>query len=401
MDIPVGSPVPTYKPSALPIMTIAALQRVTTSMGGISNIGTPPTPMPTLGWMGIFASAVHALTKVMARARFHGVLLREVGVDHRAEDVRSRLLHDLHLLVRPHAGEAPAVVLELAVEAEHAFGRHADFNGEVRVLGRPLDGTQRSEELAVAGRGGGVVVDAVCPDLVHLPRHPDEVVVADLESLLGGRTRLGDLALGEQVGRVRERPIRLVVQAQIGHEAVEHRDDRGVKHGLHMVLLQHHDGFGRLHRVVGVADLHGVEAEGALEGAERLLSGEGQANARRQLRRVERVGGAVLAEHRFVAALHAPDAAGAGEHLEEVVELVGLEDGDLAPPRRVGRPGDKILADLLTGHRHGVAVAHAGDYRCHSTSLDPAAPRRDVAERAADARGAAPAVTDAPSRGRR
>ena len=39
MDIPVGSPVPTYKPSALPIMTIAALQRVTTSMGGIRTAG--------------------------------------------------------------------------------------------------------------------------------------------------------------------------------------------------------------------------------------------------------------------------------------------------------------------------------------------------------------------------
>ena len=164
--------------------------------------------------------------------------------------------------------------------------------------------------------------------------HPDEVGVAGLQSLLGGRTRLGDLAPGEQVGRVRERPVRLVVQTEVGHEAVEHRDDRGVQHGLDMVLLQHHDRLGRLHRVVGVADLHGVEAEGALEGAERLLSGERQTDAGRELRGVERVGGAVLAEHRLVAALHAPDAAGAGEHLEEVVELVGLEDGDLAPPRR-------------------------------------------------------------------
>ena len=49
MLMPLGSPVPTYKPSALPIMTIAALQRVTTSAGGSSNIGTPPTPLPTLG----------------------------------------------------------------------------------------------------------------------------------------------------------------------------------------------------------------------------------------------------------------------------------------------------------------------------------------------------------------
>ena len=74
--MPTGSPVPTYNPSALPIMIIAALQRVTTSGGGHSNIGTPPTPMPTLAWTGIRASALTALTKVTARARFHGVLSR-------------------------------------------------------------------------------------------------------------------------------------------------------------------------------------------------------------------------------------------------------------------------------------------------------------------------------------
>ena len=56
MCMPVGSPVPTYNPSALPISIMAALRAGHDVDGGASNIGTPPTPMPTLGWMGILAS---------------------------------------------------------------------------------------------------------------------------------------------------------------------------------------------------------------------------------------------------------------------------------------------------------------------------------------------------------
>ena len=49
---------------------------MSTSAGGISYIGTPPTPMPTLAWMGISATFEHSFTKVTARATFQGVLLR-------------------------------------------------------------------------------------------------------------------------------------------------------------------------------------------------------------------------------------------------------------------------------------------------------------------------------------
>ena len=51
--------------------------RLTMSIGETSNIGTPPTPLPTLGWMGMVASAVQALTKVTALATFqaHDFLL--------------------------------------------------------------------------------------------------------------------------------------------------------------------------------------------------------------------------------------------------------------------------------------------------------------------------------------
>ena len=41
-----------------------------------SNIGTPPTPLPTLAWIGMLASSVQAFTKVTARATFQGADLR-------------------------------------------------------------------------------------------------------------------------------------------------------------------------------------------------------------------------------------------------------------------------------------------------------------------------------------
>ena len=46
------------------------------SAGATSNIGTPPTPRPTLAWTGIVASAVTAFTKVTARATFQARDLR-------------------------------------------------------------------------------------------------------------------------------------------------------------------------------------------------------------------------------------------------------------------------------------------------------------------------------------
>ena len=72
LTMPVGSPVPIYKPSALPICTRALEARVTQSMGGTSHMGTPQTPMPALGCTGMLASATVCLTKVTARARFQG-----------------------------------------------------------------------------------------------------------------------------------------------------------------------------------------------------------------------------------------------------------------------------------------------------------------------------------------
>jgi len=51
---------------------------------------------------------------------------------------------------------------DLAVHADHELARHADLDAEVGVLGaQPLAGSEGGEEVAVAGRPGGVHVDAV------------------------------------------------------------------------------------------------------------------------------------------------------------------------------------------------------------------------------------------------
>jgi len=46
--IPKGSPTPIYNPSILPILASALDTRETVSNGGLSIMGTPPTPIPTL-----------------------------------------------------------------------------------------------------------------------------------------------------------------------------------------------------------------------------------------------------------------------------------------------------------------------------------------------------------------
>jgi len=62
-------------------------------------------PMPTLACTGMLASAVTALTKVMARARFQGVE-RRVLVLTTGPKMCARLLDYFQLLMGPHAGQA-------------------------------------------------------------------------------------------------------------------------------------------------------------------------------------------------------------------------------------------------------------------------------------------------------
>ena len=98
-----------------------------------------------------------------------------------------------------------------------------------------------------------------------------------------------------------------------------------------MLLLDRGQELAGLHGVVGVADLHGVVGEGGLEQADGRLAADRRGHAARQARRAQRVDRAVLAHDRFVAPFDPPDAAGTGEHVFEVIELVLGERGDLAP----------------------------------------------------------------------
>jgi len=68
--IPSTSPTPVYKPSILRMSTMAREARETASCGGKAVMGTPQTPMPTLGCTGILASAMQGLMSVQARAVF-------------------------------------------------------------------------------------------------------------------------------------------------------------------------------------------------------------------------------------------------------------------------------------------------------------------------------------------
>ena len=174
-----------------------------------------------------------------------------------------------------------------------------------------------------------------------------------------------DLAAREQVGRVGERPVRLRVEAEVGHRPVEHGDDGGEQRLLHAGRLEGDDRLDRLVRVVGVADLHGVEAEGALEDAEALLAAQRQADAAGELRRVERVDRAVLGQDDLVAGLDAHDAARVGEQVDQPVDLVLLERRDLAALDGVGRAGLEVVAQLLRRELGHVAVAHARADRAH------------------------------------
>ena len=86
-------------------------------------------------------------------------------------------LHHAHLVLGPHAGQALAVELELAVHAEHELARHADLDAEPGVLlAQHAAGGEAGEEVGVAGRAGGVHVDAVGAGLDHVVGDEVDVV---------------------------------------------------------------------------------------------------------------------------------------------------------------------------------------------------------------------------------
>ena len=156
-----------------------------------------------------------------------------------------------------------------------------------------------------------------------------------------------------------KRAVGPVVQAEVGHEAVQEREDGRLLEELHVELLERLEKALRLDRVVVVRDLHRVEAEHRLEEAHADLAVDRRHDAARHARRVQGVHAPVLRHDHLVTALDAPDAARAGEHVVQVVDLVLGERRDLGLGG--GRLGAllEVVAQLVARHLDARAVAHS------------------------------------------
>ena len=342
-------------------MSTAALEaREAASPGGRMCMGTPPTPMPPFRCTGTVALLAALLDDGDGARHVPGDRLARVDVDRRSEDRGAGLGRELHLLARPEAGQAHAVVLELAVHAEHELAGHADLDAEVRERGADaLDRLQGGQEVGVAGRAGGIEVDEVGARLRHARGDGDDVFDGQLHRLFLGGARLGDLAERQQLRPVGDRAVGHGVQAEVGHGAVPARRRDQELRLTHDRLLEPEDGLGRLVRVVLVVELDGV-------GAQVLLVVLQVVDARAHVL----AAAAVVAQRDLVADVDGAEARAAAEDVEQVRDLVlgerlhlGALDGGRDPVADGG-------LDLGGRHAHQGAVAHAGRDGC-STALPP------------------------------
>ncbi len=137
--------------------TAAREARQVASPAGTTCMGTPPTPMPPFRCTGTVAASQQGLAMVSVRATFQAIDLPVLTLIAGPKMVTPALAARRHLLERPQAGQAHAVVLELAVHAEHELAGHADLDAEVGVPGAyALDRLEGGQEVGVAGRAGGV-----------------------------------------------------------------------------------------------------------------------------------------------------------------------------------------------------------------------------------------------------
>ena len=324
--------------------------RHTASEGRCTNIGTPPTPMPALGWTGIVGHLHARLDEGDGARHVPGERLAGVDVDHRPEHRGAGLLGQQQLVLGPQAGEALAAPLELAVHAEHELAGHAELHAHVRVLlADDLRGAQRGEELRVAGGAGRVPVDRVRAGLPLRVGQLDHVDDGHLDRLFRGRAGLGDLAQRQQLVPVVARAVRLGVQAQVGHDAVLQRRDGAQLRVVHVLGLVGQDRAHDLERVVADAELQQVGAHPLLVGLQVL-----------DARRVRLHAGAVAAEHDLLADVDADEAQRRRVDLEQVVDLVVGQRRHLGALGRDLRPRHEIGADLAARQMREGAVAHAG-----------------------------------------
>ena len=203
-------------------------------------------------------------------------------------------------------------------------------------------------------------------DVDHLAGHPDDVVAAGLERLLLAARASAIWPLGSRSEGFGIRAVGLVVETEVRHEAVVERRMMHLLQELHVLCSRLDDGLGGLDGVVGVADLHGVEGEGGSKRRKACSRREGRPTPARELRRVERVGRAVLGEDRLVTALHAPDAAwGWRTSRRGSRTRRSSRTGILPLAAAASEPATRSRAQLVGRHLDGRGVAHARDDRAH------------------------------------
>ena len=294
-----------------------------------------------------------------------GGRLVRLGVDDRTEDIGTGLLDNLELLVWEHAGEPLAVVLDFAVHAEDKLAGHANLDAQAGRLLELLHGLQRRHEVGVARRGRGVEVDAVRADLVEPLAHVDHVFHAQLGRLHLLFTGLVDLHHAEQIGGIRVRPVRCVVEAHVRHGAVEDGEDGRREQSFDRHLVERDHGLRRLERVIDPAEFHGVERQDALEDLHRRLAADGQMRAAGELRRDQRAGRLVFGQRHLVPGLNANDAPRRREDLDELVYLIVLQGRDLPLVGGVFRCCDDVGTQLVGRQLDRRAVPHSSPYFAH------------------------------------
>ena len=334
--------------------TQAREQREMASTGANAFIGTPPTPMPTLAWTGMRATAMHGFMNVSARAMFQATVRLVLTLTAGPNTVAPARCTTSSWPGRLEPGEARAPIVEPPVGADHQLARHADHDAHVGVCRpQPLDGEQRREEVGVAAGAGGVEVDAVGAGLPQRRRDVHHVLHGQLDRLLLGGAGVADPHLRQQLRPVAARSVRGGVATEVGLGAVVDGDREALLRLLHRLPLDADHGLDRLVGVVDVVELAGVRGEA-------LLVLQQGAHAAALLLRA----GAVEAEDHFVADVDGAEARRAGEDVEEVLQLGRLERRQLASAGRRLGAFLELGAQLAARERHRRAVTEARDEPC-------------------------------------
>src|SRR5680860_1256239 len=132
-----------------------------------------------------------------------------------------------------------ALILQFTVHAEDELGSHAHLYGKVGGICQLLHSLEGGQELGVAGGGGGVEVDAVGSHFSHLLGDIDHVAAADFSCLHLGFSGFLDHGFGQEVGRVAEGAVGIIVESQIGHGSVVYGNDRALENAFYGLTVSY------------------------------------------------------------------------------------------------------------------------------------------------------------------